>query len=497
MTHELIAAVDLGSNSFRLIIGRVEGDQIFAQDNLKEAVRLAAGLTPERTLGQVAQARGLVALRKFGERLRGFEPGQVRAVATNTLRVARNAGDFIAHAERALGFPIEVVAGREEARLIYLGVVQALSDPSSQQLVFDIGGGSTEFVIGRGFEPIALESLYMGCVSYSLRFFPDGFVDKQSLREAELAAQRELDTITSTYRRLGWDLAFASSGTAKAITDILELNGYSAGGITRAGMNKLRQALLRAGNVSRLDLAGIRSDRLPVLAGGFAILSAIMTALNLDEINFSETALREGVLHDLLGRHAHRDLRDATVESFMRRYQVDMGQAERVAETAGALFAQARPGAEDGKRFLGWAARLHELGMSVARSGYHRHSTYILANADMPGFSRQEQNRLASLVLGHRGKLERVRQQFALAEDDWLLILCLRLAVILHRSRDEGEVVPLALTAERGGFIVEVGRNSLRDRPLTAALLEEEEAQWEAIAISLQLKVEGALALEE
>ena len=499
MTHELIAAVDLGSNSFRLIIGRVEGDQIFAQDVLKEPVRLAAGLTSERILDSAAQARGLVALRKFGERLRGFAPQDVRAVGTNTLRAAHNADDFLEHAERALGFPIEVIAGREEARLIYLGVAHSLADASHQQLVFDIGGGSTEFVIGRGFDTLALESLHMGCVSFSLRYFLGGNIDKISLREAELAAQRELDTIARAYRELGWDLALASSGTAKAITDILELNGFSAGGITRAGMARLRAELLRAGDVSRLNLAGVRADRLPVLPGGFAIMSAIMSALGLDEVGFSSAALCMGELHDLLGRFALCDLRDATVEAFMRRYQVDEAQAARVAATACALLQQVLPEAADPshikRRYLGWAARLHELGFSVSRSGYHKHSAYILANADMPGFSRQEQNRLAALVLGHRGKLERVRQ-FVSSEDDWMLILCLRLAVILHRSRDDGGAVPLQIAAGRNGFVIEVSIAALSGRPLTAALLEEEELQWEAAGIPLQLKVERSSVQE-
>lgn len=502
MKHELIAAVDLGSNSFRLIVGRVEGNQIFAQDNLKESVRLAAGLSLDRLLDLGSQARALVALRKFGERLRGFAPEEVRAVGTNTLRVAKNAASFLAQAEHALGFPIEVIAGREEARLIYLGVAHTLADPTPKQLVFDIGGGSTEFIIGRGFEPIVLESLYMGCVGYSLRFFPDGRIDKQSLREAELAAMMELDTIGHIYREVGWDQAFASSGSAKAVAEIIEVNGFAEDGvITRGGLQRLRTEFLRAGSVYRANLQGLRPDRLPVLLGGFAILSAVFETFGLDRVFFSEGALRQGVLFDLVGRHSHQDLRDVTVEAFMRRYQVDVHQALRVTHTAQSLFAEAYPPAADpdqiDRRFLEWAARLHEVGLSVAHPSYHKHTAYILGNADMPGFSRMEQARLARLGLAHRGKLERLRA-LGPTEIDWLLILCLRVAVILHRAREDAAVPALSVSSSRRGFQICVHEDNLRDRPLTAALLEDEERQWDASGIELCLRVErGAITVED
>ncbi|GAA5182995.1 exopolyphosphatase [Niveibacterium umoris] len=492
MKHELIAAVDLGSNSFRLIVGRVVGDQIFALDNLKEPVRLAGGLTPDKQLDIASQARGLSALRKFGERLRGFRADEVRAVATNTLRVAKNAGSFLEQAEQALGFPIEVISGREEARLIYLGVVHTLPDPGHKQLVFDIGGGSTEFIIGRGLEPIVLESLYMGCVSYSLKFFPEGRIDKAGLRAAEIAAMRELETIAHTYREVGWELAIASSGSAKAIAELLELNHFSQGGITREGMAQLRQELLRAGNVNRLTIPGTRADRLPVLPGGFAIMSAAMEALGLDQVTFCDGALRQGVLYDLIGRFSHQDLRDVTVETFMRRHEVDAAQAMRVANTACKLLVQAMPAAIDpdhiDRRFLVWAARLHELGLSIAHPSYHKHSAYILANADMPGFSRKDQTRLACLALGHRGKLERV---LALqpSETDWLLILCLRVAFILHRTRDDADAPELLVTGSRKGFQVSARAEDLQNRPLTASMLEEEGIQWEACGMPVRLRV--------
>ncbi|MBL8480687.1 MAG: exopolyphosphatase [Rhodocyclaceae bacterium] len=491
MGYELIAAVDLGSNSFRLQVGRVVDDQIYPLDGLKESVRLAAGLTPHKTLDGASQLRALEALARFSERLRGFEPGAVRAVATNTLRVAKNAPQFLVQAEAALGFPIEVIGGREEARLIYVGVAHTLPDPARQQLVVDIGGGSTEFIIGRNFEPLALESLYMGCVGFSLRYFPDGRIDKRGLREAELAARRELQAIAHEYRQIGWELAVASSGSAKALVDLLYENGWAADGITRDGMERLRAQLLRAGHVSRIELAGMKPDRIPVLMGGFAIMSGVLQQFNLEHMTFSEGALRLGVLYDLLGRYHHHDLRTATVKQFMRRYQVDPRQAERVTETALALYHQLVPGAGDGEQrdvqMLNWAGRLHEIGISVAHTGYHKHSAYILGNADMPGFSRRDQTRLARIVLGHRGKLERVLALDPLPED-WLLIFCLRLAALAHRARDESSRPPLAVSRTPNGFQVQVDAAWMANSPLTSAALEDESRQWASAGRELRVR---------
>ncbi|MDQ7989145.1 MAG: exopolyphosphatase [Candidatus Dactylopiibacterium sp.] len=494
MPQSLVCAVDLGSNSFRLQIGKVRGNQIYPLDGLKESVRLAAGLGTDKMLDEAAQQRGLAALRLFNERLRSFPREAVRAVATNTLRVARNAPAFLLRAEEALGFPIEVIAGREEARLIYVGVAHTLPDPGRQQLVVDIGGGSTEFIIGRDFEALHLESLYMGCVSFSLRYFPDGAITRAALHEAETAAGTQLDAIAATYRATGWELAVGSSGSAKALVDVLELNGFSEGGITREGLTRLRAVLLKAGHVDKLDLEGLRADRLPVFLGGFAIMSAVFKALEVDRMVFSEGALRLGVLYDLLGRYHRHDLRDATVQNFIQRYQVDAVQARRVADSALTLlkpFLAAMPGpaATEEARFLEWAALLHELGLSVAHSSYHKHTAYILANADMPGFSRMDQGRLARLALAHRGKLERV-VPLGPRSPDWLLILCLRLAVILNRSRVPRETQRLALETDRHeGYVAVVRQEWMQAWPLSAATLQDEVAQWTRVGHPVRLKV--------
>jgi exopolyphosphatase / guanosine-5'-triphosphate,3'-diphosphate pyrophosphatase len=494
MPQELVCAVDLGSNSFRLMVGRVQGDQIYPLDNLKEPVRLGAGLGADKMLDAESQARGLQALRRFGERLRGFRAEGVRAVATNALRVAKNAASFLVQAEEALGFPIEVIAGREEARLIYVGVAHTLPDSSQQQLVVDIGGGSTEFIIGRNFESLQLESLYMGCVSYTLRFFPDGVIERGAMRDAELAAQAQLEAISHAYRETGWDLAVGSSGSAKALCDVMELNGLSKGGITREGLEKLRALMLKAGHTDNLRLEGLKADRMPVFPGGFAIMYAIFKEFDLDHMVYSDGALRLGVLYDLLGRYHRHDLRDATVSNFMRRYQVDTAHARRVADTALSLLRPLLDGQEEELReaecrFLEWAALLHEIGLSVAHSSYHKHTAYILANADMPGFSRMDQGRLARIALAHRGKLERV-QALDPQSQDWLLILCLRLATIMHRSRAARGELPLSLEHDRaGGFQMLVPQSWLHDAPLTAGALHDEEIHWARLGKTLKLKL--------
>ena len=297
MGYEQIAAVDLGSNSFRLQIGRVVGDQDYPLDTLKEPVRLASGLSREKWLDDASQVRALEALQRFAERLRGFQPEAVRAVATNTLRIAKNAPTFLPQAEAALGFPIEVIAGREEARLIYVGAAHDLPPARHKRLVVDIGGGSTEFIIGKKLDPVLLESLFMGCVSYSLRFFTDGKVDKKRFQEAEIAAAREISTIAREYRRAGWIEAVATSGTARAIADLLECNGLNPdgqSGISREGLARLRALIVRAGSASALKVAGLRLDRVPVLPGGIAIMSAVFDELGVDHLTYSEGALRLG-----------------------------------------------------------------------------------------------------------------------------------------------------------------------------------------------------------
>lgn len=490
-----VAAVDLGSNSFRLQVGRVVDDQIYRMDSLKEPVRLASGLTEEKHLDQASQRRALAALSRFGERLRGFQPEAVRVVATNTLRVAKNAADFLLPAEEALGFPIEIIGGREEARLIYIGVTHCLPLSEHKRLVIDIGGGSTEFIIGRRIEPNLMESLYMGCVSYSMRFFPDGEVNKKRFREAETAAAREVERIASFYKGLGWDEAVGSSGSARAIADLLELNRLNPGGvagITRQGLQTLRTLMIRAGSVERMNLViGVSDERMAVLPGGLAILCAVFEELGLEHMSYAGGALRLGVLYDLLGRYHHHDMRDATVRQFKLRYQIDQRQAGRVRKTALELLAQLIDTSalkhDADVRCLKWAADLHEIGLSVAHADFHKHGAYILGAADMPGFSRQDQARLAQLVLAQRGKLEKV-MEMPVSDAGWHLLFCLRLATVLHRSRDDQSLPELQVKHGAGGYQIELPGDWLASNPLSASALADESIAWQRIGSGCRIK---------
>ena len=480
-TYDTLAAADLGSNSFRLEVARVAGDQLYPLDSLKETVRLAGGLGDDKTLDEDTQARALACLQRFGERLRGLSPEAIRCVGTSALRIARNASTFLRKAEAALGHPIEIVAGREEARLIYLGVAHSLPASPDRRLVVDIGGGSTECIIGHGLKPHERESLHMGCVNFSKRFFADGVIDKAALKAAEMSARGEVEVVARTFSKANWQQAVGSSGTARALREILEQNGWSARGITADGLAQLRSQMIKAGHIDALELAGLARDRRPVIAGGFAIMAGLFAELGIEQMDVAETAMREGILYDLLGRFHRQDMREATVDEFMRRYHIDSRQAARVKRVALTLLAAAGGGDENDERFLDWAARLHEIGLMVSHGGYHRHSGYILENADMPGFSRTEQARLALLARAQRGALAKLPNFDGVADSDRRLVWLLRQAVIFCRNRAEPDLPGIQVEIGNKRFRLALPGGWLEDHPLTQRALEEDAAHWHAV----------------
>ena len=486
--QDTLAAVDLGSNSFHLQIGRVVERQIYPLDALRQVVRLGAGLTADKRIDRATQAEALATLAKFAERLRGFPRQAVRVVGTNALRVAKNAPQFLREARAVLGFPIEVISGREEARLIYLGVAHALPVSSQRRLVVDIGGGSTEFIIGTGLEPQLTESLYMGCLSYSLKFFPEGKIDKPRMKAAELAARQEIAGIVHAYRAAGWDEAVGSSGTARSMENILRDNGFAQEGLTREGLERLRAALIKHERADPDRIAGLRPNRAPVLPGGLAIMSAVFEELGIESMKVSDGALRHGVLYDLLGRVEHRDMREVTVEQFMRRYHVDAAQAGRIRNLALTIYDALTPGAEreddTDRQLLEWAARLAEIGLSIEHAQYHKHSAYVLSNADMPGFSRMEQARLARVVLAHRGKLRKM-QDAGLEGADWKLVFALRTAALILRSRTDSRLPFLRVAADAGGFAIDLPQSWLDENPMSAAALDSETDHWKSVGMKL------------
>lgn len=499
---DLVASIDLGSNSFRMLVAQVvktpSGTQLRPIDTLRESVRLAAGLTENKLLGNDAYQRGITAIRRFGERIRGFDPANVRAVATNTLRVAKNAPNFIREAEEALGFPIEVIAGVEEARLIYIGAAHEVPAVHGNRLVVDIGGGSTELIIGKGYEPKLMESLYIGCVSHSLRFFPKGNIDAHAFKEAEFAARREIQVISGAFLRSGWKQVIGSSGTARALADLIAANNFNShtpdsfdGLITRDGLKAMKRHLLKYDNIAQVELPGLKDDRRSVWPGGLAIMIAVFDELGIESMEVTDAALRVGVLYDLLGRSQHDDMRFVTVEQFMQRYSVDREQAKRVGNHAAEFLAQLPKPEEESRvdniALLQWAANLHEIGLSISHNSYHKHSAYIAGNADMPGFSKNDQARLAALLIGHAGKLGKLANNPGFK--DWRMLFCLRLSQVLCRGRNDVEFPKIKVSEHDGSYFVSLPREWTEVHPLTEFSLLKEAAEWERIGRPYQVSL--------
>jgi exopolyphosphatase/guanosine-5'-triphosphate,3'-diphosphate pyrophosphatase len=474
------ASLDLGSNSFHMIVAQ-EGERglLTVVDRLKENVRLAAGLDDEGNLTEEAEERALACLKMFGERVAGFPRAHVRAVGTNTLRKAKDVVGFLERAQEAFGYPIDVISGREEARLIYRGVVRDVESPGCL-LVMDIGGGSTELIIGEGADPTQLDSIYMGCVSWTKRFFGDGNVTKEAMADAILAARRELQTVVRAYRKAGWDEAVGSSGTVVAIERILQAEGYSH--IDVEGLQWLRRQLVKVGELDDLELDGLSEHRRPVIAGGVAILSALFEGLRLEQMRATTNALREGVLLELMGRERHQDIRDQTIRQLSDRFDIDGRQAFRVQQTALSLFDQVQTVWKLKKRhrmLLRWSAAVHEAGMFLSYSGHHKHGAYLLTHMDLPGFSRQEQRCVAALVLGHRGKP--TRDKIAAVAPMWdrrflHLVVLLRVAARIHRRRSPRPPPRVNVTVEKRTLVLTFPDGWLQERPLTRMDFEEDES---------------------
>jgi exopolyphosphatase/guanosine-5'-triphosphate,3'-diphosphate pyrophosphatase len=494
---KVIAAVDLGSNSFHLKVARVVDGQLAVLDRLRDAVRLAAGLNDENLLDEESRDRALEVLERFGQRLRDVPSHNVRAVGTNTLRLAGRKKDLLAELEAALGHPIEIISGREEARLIYLGVAHSTTQDAGRKLAVDIGGGSTELIVGEEFDPLMTESLYMGCVSMSREFFPEGAIDAHRMHRAILAARQEIENVEEAYRRMGWDVAIGSSGTIRNVWQVIQSEGWSRKGITPKGLGRLREALIDIGRADKLKqgLKGLQPERAPVFAGGVAVLSAIFDSLEVRQMTCADGALREGLLYDLIGRLDHKDVRGATIDDLCRRYRADQEQARRVADSAAFLLERvAKEWKLDDERcsqLLRWAARLHEIGLDIAHSQYHKHGAYILSNSDLPGFSNQEQAEIAALVRVHRRK-------FAVAQFDDLprrqrsrlfyLAVLLRFAVALHRGRYDVSLEGLEVEAESDALHLAFPAGWLADHPLTEADLAREGAYLKGAGITLQVQ---------
>jgi exopolyphosphatase / guanosine-5'-triphosphate,3'-diphosphate pyrophosphatase len=487
----LIAAIDLGSNSFRLEIGRLDNGHVQRVEYIKETVRQGNGLDEDRNLSTDAMQRGWDCLARFSERLSGFKRAQVRTVATQTLREARNRDVFIAKGNNLLGFPIDVISGREEARLIYVGVSHLLPQSAERRLVIDIGGRSTELILGQGYSSQKTESYRLGSVAWSMKYFGNGRLDSANFEQAQVAAQAILDEAVSGFNAAHWDIAYGSSGTVGAVADVLAAKGYPAGAITRDGLQWLYECLLRAGHIDKVSLDGLKDDRRAVIGGGVAILRSVFDLMNLQEMVVAQGALRHGLLFDLLDREdALSDVRSASVSRIAKKFAVDTSHSDRVAEVTNLFLSAIIQGASKSlqERLLRkarWAAQVHEIGARISHTDYHKHGAYILDNADAPGFAQAELHRLSLLVYGHRGKLKKLTENFYQTDFQHQL-LALRLAVIICHARQQPDLQGISLQLTHDGYQLNTSAMWKKKHPQSTYLLQEESLAWKKMGVQLR-----------
>ena len=490
---ETYAAVDLGSNSFHMIVARYINQRLQIIDRMKKMTQLASGLDENDNLTEKSMLIALECLEEFGQRIREIPRSNVRVVGTNTLRQANNGKRFTSLANKALGHPIEIIAGLEEARLIYMGVAHDVYDGSNKRLVIDIGGGSTELIIGKGFDTYKMESHYMGCVNMSRRFFSTGRVTAKSMQTAILAVRQELESVEGPLKKIGWKKAIGASGTILTINSIITNMGLSKNSITRTALMKLKEEVINAGHINSIVLPGLAESRAPILPGGLAILCGIFEALDIKQLDVSNGALREGLLYDLLGRLHDKDIRNTTIDELARRYNINTEQANRVRKLAALLFRQVADKWELDKRtdlkYLEWAASIHEIGLAIAHAQYHRHGAYLIANSDMAGFSRQDQAKLSLLIRSHRRKypLDEINQIQNEEKDQIIrLNILLRLAVLLNRSRLHATPPRLSASVTEKSIQLVLPKRWLDKNPLTLTDLDSEADYIKAVNYTLK-----------
>lgn len=492
MADTQLAALDLGSNSFHLVVANYRKGRIAVVDKIKETVRLADGLNNKGEISNDAMDRAIDCLTRFGQRLRTIPADQVRVVGTNTLRKAKNSDKFLKRARRALNHNIEIISGHEEARMIFMGVSRALDDSHKRRLVIDIGGGSTELILGKRFKPTVMDSLYMGCVSLSASAFPKGKLTQDNYTLAVNTAKRELESVQAIYRKQGWDTAIGASGTMHAVQSVLAALDISQRGITLKAVKELRDQMLETDTIDELALPGLGKDRAPVFPGGLAIIHALFEELKIDHLRISDGALREGLLFEIVGRTRHDDIREHTAQDLARRYHVDTDHAERVRTTALRLLKQVENQwelkNEELTHSLSWAAALHEIGLDISHSSYHKHGAYLLEHMDMPGFSKLDQARVAALVRLHRRKLQldtMPRLDEADTEDLLRLTVLLRIAHVLHRSRNPDSLPKLQITVANTAVDLGISKSWLQEHSLTQLDLAEEADYLASVGITL------------
>jgi len=482
----MFAAVDLGSNSFRLHVGHYDGTTIRIIKSAREPIRLGAGLDKNGMLTPQAMRVATESLARFATVLAAYQLDSVRVVATNTLRIAGNSADFLPLAEKAIGYPVEIISGEEEGRLIYLGVACALDNPGERRLVLDIGGGSTEVIVGKGLDILAVESFSTGTVRQSDGFFIDGRIDDANFDAAIISARGYFEDAVPLYKNHVWDMAYGSSGTLRSISEAIAKNGLGDGTLTLPSLNALRQRLIGFGHVDAIQLAGMKPDRAPVLVGGLAILIAVMQEMDISKMLPIEAGLRLGVMWDMQLRATRHDRREQSVRAFMQRFQADEARANRTADIASTLYARLKPGTDAYTRPLYWSGLLHEVGMAVSHSGFHKHGAYMIENADLSGFTNREQRLMSQLILGQKGNLKKL-DRMLLDPDFVRAVLALRLAAVFMHARIEGSLQQVGLRV-RNRIELEFPRAWLDAHPTLAFWLQKERDYWKDVGTEFQVR---------
>lgn len=488
-----------------MVVAEERQGQLVIVDRIREMVRLAAGLDDDYNLSPEVEQSALDCLQRFGQRLRDLGSESVSAVGTNTLRRTRNSEQFLEHAQERLGHPIEIISGIEEARLIYQGVAHSLEPDQKDRLVIDIGGGSTELIIGREFQPRMMESLEMGCVTMTRAFFPDGKITGKRVAKARIRVLQKMKPIRHAFRHLGWDVVIGASGTNRAAAAVVHALGLQdTDGVSFSALTELIRRLQKFDSLDDIKLDGLSERRVPVFLGGMIVLAGVFEALGIEQMQVSEGALREGLLYDMLGRRHNRDVRNQSIQQLGQRFHADEQQARAVEETARVFYDEVKHGwgidQPEAQRLLVWASQIHEIGRDIAHSGYQKHSAYIVENADLAGFSQQEKRRLGVLVRTHRGKLSAKLFNNLLRNSESPvvnLVVLLRLAVIFHRSRAPGAIPYMELNGHDQGLEIHIPADWLEQHPLTLNDLEQEAEYLRAIKFKLVVTAQASAGSQE
>jgi exopolyphosphatase/guanosine-5'-triphosphate,3'-diphosphate pyrophosphatase len=486
-----IAAVDLGSNSFHLLVAREVEANIQVLHREKQKICLAAGLEKGR-LSQEAIDRGVAALKQFATTLQDFHADKVKVVATYTLRKSKNLDEFLAQAAEVFPYPIEVISGQEEARLIYQGVAHYMHHEDNR-LVIDIGGGSTELIIGQGFKPLRLTSRNMGSASFSKRFFGDGKITDKAFKCAMIRAEQELEAVHSGFMQAGWQTCLGTSGTIKSLCTIIESN-FGSQQLTYENLKWLQAEFIKAGHVDTLNLAGLSDDRKASICGGLAILLAIFELFKLQSLSYCDYALREGLLHEMQESLKQGDIRTTTITSFCKRFNIDESHALLIQNSIRYIYQSLKKdwGLKNDEHLslLLWAAQLHEIGLSINSSGIHKHSAYIVENSQLPGFTQQQQRLLACLIRFHRKKIRDdelpALKQVSVRKLAYLITI-LRLAILLNQKR-QPDYLPnyQVIATSENSLKLQFPRDWFEEQALLNADLELEQQYLEKITINLE-----------